>query len=259
MGRRRFAYLKASGKLCLIVLTCIPAGLNGRQTTQIGSSNSTAGLSLEQRGDLCMSRKLFREAVEAYSRIAPPTAETLNKLGIAYQQQFDHAEALKYYKRAIKISPQYAEAINNLGTVYYMHRDYRRATALYKRALALRPQSATMHINLGMAWLARHRDADFQRNLQQALALDPWIFERIGSGQGVQIEERNPTDRAKFDVYMARFYARTGKNSLALQYIRKALESGWKERKELLEDEAFASIRGLPEFSEVMKLPPKAM
>jgi len=215
-------------------------------------------ISLEERADLFMARKMFREAIETYGRIEPTTAVTLNKMGVAYQQQCDHAEARRSYERAIKAKPNFAEAINNLGTVYYAQRNYRRATSLYKRALKLHPLSATIHINLGMAWLARHNDSEWQRHLQRALELDPGVLERRG-GYGVMIEARNTTERAKFDFYMARLYARSGKNELALQYIRRAVERGLKERKQLLEDEDFAAVRQLPEFDELMRRPPKVL
>ena len=237
-----------------------PAGghTNGQGPVRAGAPAPASSLSPEQRADLFMARKMFREAIETYGRIEPVTAVTLNKIGIAYQQQCDHAEARKYYQRAIKAQSNFAEAINNLGTLYYSQRSYRRATALYKRALALQPLSATIHINLGMAFLARHNDAEWQRHLRRALELDPGILERRG-GYGVMIEERNTTERAKFDFYMARIYAKSGKNELALQYIRKALECGFKDRKKLLEDEDFAAVRQLPEFDELMKQPPKVL
>jgi len=251
---------------------CLTAGLSQPSAASVGGYSLTddqepvlgsppgpaSDLSLERRADLYMARKMFREAIETYGRIEPMTAVTLNKIGVAYQQQCDHAEALKYYQRAVKLQPNFAEAINNLGTVYYSQRNYRRATGLYKRALALQPLSATIHINLGMAWLARHNDAKGLRHLQLALELDPGILERR-AGYGVMIEDRSTTDRAKFDFYMARLYARSGKNELALQYIRKALECGFKERKKLLEDQDFAAVRELPEFNELMNQPPKVL
>lgn len=232
-----------------------PRWLSARQPA---GDHPVLNLSLEERADLYMARKMFREAIETYGRIEPITAATLNKIAVAYQQQYDPAEARKYYERAIKAKPNFAEAINNLGTVYYSQKSYRRATALYKRALALQPRSAVIHINLGMAWLARHNDAKWQRHLQRALELDPGVLDRRG-GYGVMIEERNTTERAKFDFYMARLYARSGKNELSLQYIRKALECGFKERKKLLEDEDFAAVRELPAFDELMKQPPKVL
>jgi tetratricopeptide (TPR) repeat protein len=244
-------------------LALLPAGdsslaLNGQEAVPPASPGPASELSLEERANIYMARKMFREAIDMYSKIEPATPVTLNLIGIAYQQQFDHAAARQYYERAIEARPNYAEAINNLGTLCYVQGNYRRAISLYKRALRLQPDSPTIHINLGMVWLARHNENKWQRQLQDALELDPEIFERRGSC-GALIEERSTTDRAKFDFYLARLYARSGKNELALQYIRKALECGLKERKQLLEDGDFAAVRALPEFDELMKQPPKVL
>ena len=234
-----------------------PAG-DGQHAVPGSSSESTPDLSLEERADIYMARKMYREAVETYTRIKPATPVTLNLIGIAYQQQFDYAAARQYYERAIKAKPNYAKAINNLGTLYYLQGRYRRATALYKRSLALEPLSATIHINLGMAWLARHNDAEWQRYMQRALELDPDVFERRGS-HGAEVEVRTTAEKAKFNFCLARLYARSGKTELALKYIRKALEYGFKERERLLKDADFASVRALPEFGELMKQPPKVL
>ncbi|MGO4882646.1 MAG: tetratricopeptide repeat protein [Bryobacteraceae bacterium] len=239
-----------------------PAGdrspLAGQEAVPGGPPGPSSSLSLVERGDLYMARKMFREAIETYSRIEPATAVTLNKIGVAYQQQYEHALAREYYERAIKANPDFAEAINNLGTVYYSRKSYRRATALYKRAVKLQPFSSVIHLNLGMVWLARHNDAEWQNEVQRALELDPRLLDGRG-GYGVMIEERSTTERAKFNYYMARLYARSGKNELALQYIRKALECGFKDRKRLLEDADLTAVRALPEFEELMKQPPKVL
>jgi hypothetical protein len=47
-------------------------------------------------------------------------------------------------------------------------------------------------------------------------------------------------------------YAKSGRNDLALQYLRKALEEGFKERDKLNKDPEFAALRDLPEFKELL-------
>jgi hypothetical protein len=58
---------------------------------------------------------------------------------------------------------------------------------------------------------------------------------------------------------MATLYATEGRNELALQYLRKALEEGFKERKKLNEEPAFAALRELPEFKELLTLEPRVL
>ena len=215
-------------------------------------------LSLEDRGDIFMARKMFREAIETYLKTEPMTAVVLNKTGIAYQQQNDLESAKKYYGRTTKAEPQYAEATNNLGTVYYAQKSYSRAIRYYKRALRLRPRSASILSNLGTAWFARRNYKQAFETYQQALEIDPQVFEKHGN-QGVLLEERDIEERAKFNYYMARLYAKRGMNELALQYIRKALEGGFKDKKKFREEEDFTALRKLPEFDELMKLEPRVL
>lgn len=218
----------------------------------------TKQLSFEERGDIFGARKMYREAIETYQQVKPPTAIVYNKIGIAYQQLNDLDSARKHYSLAIKLQPKYAEAINNLGTVQYANKNFRRATGYYKKALAIQPRSASVYSNLGTAWFSRHNYQEATRCYMEALAIDPQVFERHGS-HGVMLEQRDVQERAKFNYYMARVYARKGMNELALQYIRKALESGFKEKKKFLEDEDFAGLRKLPDFDDLMKLEPRVL
>ena len=105
---------------------------------------------------------------------------------------------------------------------------------------------------------ARKRYEDATRSFQAALRLDPEVFEHHSS-YGVLLQERSVQDRAKFHYMMAALYAQDGRNELALQYLRKSLEEGYKERKKLPEDPAFASLRELPEFKELLALEPRVL
>src|SRR5216683_5215162 len=80
---------------------------------------STPTLTAEQRADILMARKMYREAVDVYREGPLDSAIIWNKIGIAYHQMLQMSEASKYYQHAIKLNPKYAEAINNLGTIYY--------------------------------------------------------------------------------------------------------------------------------------------
>ena len=122
----------------------------------------------------------------------------------------------------------------------------------------MRPGSASILSNLGTAYFARHNYKEAFETYQKALEIDPTVFEHHGR-TGALLEERDIEERAKFCYYMARLYAQRGMNDLALQYIRKALEGGFKDRKRFAEDEEFAELRELPEFAEVMKSEPRVL
>lgn len=228
----------------LALLSC--AVLPAQQAEPVRSEELTP----ERRADIYMARKMYREAIDQYKK-APETAVVLNKLGIAYHQLNDPAQAERYYKRAIKSNPKYPEAVNNLGTVYYWKKSYRKAVNQYKKALKLSPESASVYSNLGTAHFARKHYEKAAEAYHTALKLDPDVFEHKSSF-GVLLRETKVEERAKFQYYLAKTYAQTGALERALQSIRKALESGFKDKKKFLEEPEFEKLRELPEFKELM-------
>ncbi len=158
----------------------------------------------------------------------------------------------------MRADPKYSEAVNNLGTVYYAKKSYRRAINQYKKALRMNPESASVWSNLAMGYFSRKDEVRAQEALQTALRLDPEVFESR-STHGVLLQERSVGERGKFHYYLAHTYAKAGRNDLALQYIRKALEEGFRERKKIAEDPAFAQLRDLPEFKELMASEPRVL
>jgi len=218
-------------------------------------------LSSETRGDIFMAEKKFREAIEVYQEGSPQNAVVQNKLGIAYQQSLQLDNARKAYERAIKLRPDYMEALNNLGTIYYARKSYRRAINWYNRALRTAPgeaRSATVYENLGRAWFNRKDYARARECMQTALHLDPEVFEHHGS-IGQILEETSIEERAKYHFYLAKVYAKSGRNDVALQYLRKALEEGFKDKKSLDEEPDFAALKDLPEFKELMARVPRVL
>ena len=215
-------------------------------------------LSAEQRGDILMATKHYREAIDIYREGTGNQAVLHNKTGIAYHQLQNLAAARKEYETAIKLDKEYSEAVNNLGTIYYSQKSYRRSIRLYKSALKLAPKSASIFSNLGTAYFGRKDYKNATVNYQRALELDPEVFERH-SHYGSLLQERSYTERAKFHYYMAKTYAQAGQQERALLYIRKALEEGFTERKKFLEDEEFSSLRTLPEFQLLIASEPRVL
>lgn len=222
------------------------------------AAESKSKLSPEERGDIAMARKNYREAIVAYREGRDTDPVLVNKIGIAYHQLLDFRSAQRQYEQAVKLKPDYAEAINNLGTVYYFRKSYRRAAGTYKKALRFAPRSASILSNLGTAYFARKNYKLAAECYQQALQIDPEVFERR-SNQGTLLQDRSVEDRAKFHFYLAKTYAHAGQAERALQYLRKALEEGYKERNKLNEEPEFAALREMPEFKELLLLQPRVL
>ena len=53
--------------------------------------------------------------------------------------------------------------------------------------------------------------------------------------------------------------AKGGRNELALQYLRKSIEEGLKDKVKLLEQPEFAVIKETPEFKTLLTLEPRVL
>jgi tetratricopeptide (TPR) repeat protein len=212
----------------------------------------------EDRGDVFMARKMYREAIEAYEEAPQDSAIIWNKMGIAYHQMMQLDAAMKRYRRAIHLDAKYPEAINNLGTIYYAEKRYSKAAGSYKHALKLAPASASIYSNLGTAYFAEKKYKEAWEAYNTAFQLDPEVFEHRNT-YGVLLQERTVEERARFHYYLAKIFAKQGQQDRALQYMRKALEEGFADRKKFMQDPEFATLRDLPEFKELLKLEPRVL
>jgi len=217
-----------------------------------------AKLTPDQRGDVYMARKMFREAIDSYREGSASSPVTWNKIGIAYHQLGDFGAARRNYEKAIRTDKTYADAINNVGTVFYAQKKYKTAISRYKKAIALKPDAASFWSNLGTAYYSRGKFADMTAAYQKALQLDPDVFEHRGI-VGTELQDRTVADRARYHYAMARVYAKAGKNELALQYLRKSLEEGLKDKVKMTSTPEFAGLRELPEFKEILTLEPRVL
>lgn len=215
-------------------------------------------LSPEQLGDLDMARKMYRDAIDAY-RHGPPNSPIIwNKIGIAYHQLGDLGAARRNYEKAISLDKKYADAINNDGTIFYAQKKYRTAIARYRKALQLKPETASFWSNLGTAYYSRGRFNEMTEAYQKALSIDPLVFEHRGL-VGTELQDRTVADRARYHYEMARIYAKYGNNELALQYLRRSLEEGLKDKAKMTQAPEFAKLRETAEFQAIIALEPRVL
>ena len=236
----------------------------GSAQTQIAENLPRAApplpkLTPQERGDVFMARKMYREAVDAYKEGPQNSAVVWDKIGIAWHQMGDLNAARKAYERAAKLDKNYADPVNNLGTIYYAEKHFRTAISRYRKAIALSPESAAFWSNLGTAYFARGKFEEMSQAYAKALELDQDVFERHGSGAGTRMQDKSVADRARFHYEMARTYAKAGKNEEALQYLRRAFEEGFKDKDKLLQAPEFAALRELPEYQEILNLEPRVL
>jgi tetratricopeptide (TPR) repeat protein len=244
-------------RILLIAALAAPAGsiaLAGPAQLPPSASQppQTAAVELtpELRGDLAMAHQQYLQAIGDYSEIPAKNAVIWNKIGMAYHHLFAIDEARRDYQRALQLRPNYPEALNNLGAIYYAKKNYKRAVKYYEKALRFEPKSAPIYSNLGTAWFARGKASRGIDAYHTAFSLDPRIFE---SDSALLVNESLPIhDRAIQDYCIAKLFAESGKNQLAIEYLRKALDEGFTDRRKILEDQTLASLRATPEFAQLM-------
>ena len=162
-----------------------------------------------------------------------------------------YSEAKKSFERSIKMDRKFADSYNNLGVVFYEQKRYGPAVKQYQKAIAIDGSSASFFSNLGAALFSRKEFDPAVVAYQHALQLDPEVFERT-SRAGVQAQLPSPEDRARYDYTVAKLYAKMGFSDRSLEYLRKAIEEGFKDVKNVYKDAEFSELRKDKRFSELM-------
>jgi tetratricopeptide (TPR) repeat protein len=222
------------------------SGAAATQSPSWAANPPSRALLPEDAGDLFLARGKFVEAIDAYSR-APYDAATLNKIGVAWHHLSAVSQARMNYERALSLRPNFPEALNNLGATYFAQKQYGQAIRLYRRALQLSPDSAVTAANLGTAWFAEGKSGRGLEAYRNALSMDPTVFD-LDSPQIIN-GPITDEDRARQDYCIAELFAQMGSQDRALDYLRKAFAAGFKDRRHLAQDPAFATLRTTADYA----------
>lgn len=215
--------------------------------------DATAG-DLEARADQLRMVKLYLDALDYYRAALtkkPNSASLLNKIGITDLMMQRNHEAKKWFDQSIKADRKFADAYNNRGVALYEEQKYGAAVKDYRRAIAIDSTSASFFSNLGAALFAKKEFEPAVLAYERAVQLDPDVFERTSRG-GVQAQLPSPGDRAHYDYTVAKLYAKMGYSDRSLEYLRKAMEEGYKDFKNVYKDEEFAELRKDKRFAELV-------
>jgi tetratricopeptide (TPR) repeat protein len=255
-------------KACLILLVVISttaalAQVSHSEQVQIApplvraveppAQDATAA-DLELQADRLRGEKLYLDALDYYHAALtkkPNDASLLNKVGVTELMMQRYKEAKKSFEHAIKSDHEFANAYNNLGVVFYEGKKYGAAIKQYEKAIAKDSSAASFYSNLGAAYFSKREFEPAVAAYQHALNLDPDVFMR-SSRAGVQAQLPNPEDRARYDYTVAKLYAKMGLSDQSLEYLRKAMEAGYKDMKNVYKDVDFAELRKNPRFAELM-------
>jgi len=216
---------------------------------------------LEKRGDDLRMEKMYLDALDYYRAALLKNAHSailLNKIGITELMMQRYREAQKTFGQALKTNKRFADAMNNLAVVYYEEQKYGAAVKEYKKAIAIDNTSASFYSNLGAALFSKKDFEAAGLAYQKAMEIDPDVFERT-SRAGLQAQLPSPGDRARYDYTVAKLYAKMGFSDRSLEYLKKAMEEGYKDLKNVYRDSEFAELRKDKRFSELMASKPATL
>jgi tetratricopeptide (TPR) repeat protein len=225
----------------------------------VPAANATAA-ELETQGDQLRAEKRYLDSIDYYeAAIAKHATATLwNKTGMAYLFVQRYHDAQKAFERAIKLDKTAPEAYNNRAFIEQVNKNPGKAIKYYHKALALRPESSTFHYNIASAYFAKHEFEQSAQEYRTAYQLDPGIFQRV-SKTGIMAQACSPEDRAAFAFMVAKMYAQSGDFDRSLQYLRKAMEEGYKSIQKVYSEPEFATLRTDKRFSELMSQKPASI
>ena len=184
---------------------------------------------LATEGDVLRARKFPEDAQEFYraalDRGGSPT-QMLLRMGVTELEMNQPGLAQVYFRRVTQMAPKEAQGWNNLGATEYLGHNYRGAISDYRRAVKLNKRTAIFHSNLGTAYFEQKDFSDARKQFDEALRLDPGVFQREGSG-GVMAHVLSPDDRARFCFEMAKLALHRNGEDEMLYWLAKAGETGF--------------------------------
>ena len=127
-------------------------------------------------GLACLDSGRVPEAVAALQAALacdPRYTRAWLRLGVAQERAGDAASAIAAYHRATELLPSLAEAWFRAGALVFTLGHREQAIACFRRAASAAGRTGFGRLGAARALLAEERDADAERVLRQALALDP--------------------------------------------------------------------------------------
>jgi len=94
-------------------------------------------------------------------------------LGTAFQAQGKLDEAIKCYRKALKIKPYDLNIHGNLGSALQLQGKFNEAIIHHRRAIEIQPDSAKAHFNLGLTLRKMDRPTEALTHFQEAVRYEP--------------------------------------------------------------------------------------
>ncbi len=134
-------------------------------------ADNDLGLQRQADGRLPEAIRLYRRALRLY----PELADAHINLGNALVQSSRLEEAIAHYEQGLRLKPDSAKGQNDFAIVLARRGRLPEAVERFERALQLEPDFAEAHNNLGAVLMATGRLAEAVEHWQQALRINPGL------------------------------------------------------------------------------------
>lgn len=172
------------------------------------------------------------QAVASWARLVAlrPSADVLNRMGLAQERLRQPEAAEAAYRRAMLLAPEDGSPVANLGLLLENLERFAEAEVCQRRAVALTPESAEIRANLGGLLLRLGQNAEAEACYRDAIRLDP-SFAVAYSNLGVLLTlvERDAEAEACFReaLALAPDYLQGQSNLAQFLLSRGRLAEGW--------------------------------
>lgn len=171
----RYTYIPLTGLFIMVTWGIADAARKWRHQTPVLALGAGilllvfGGLTWQQAGYWKNSENLFRRAID----ITKDNFIAHYNLANVLARREDPAEAVFYYREALRIKPGFADAHINLGNTLSLQGHDGDAVRHYQAALKLQPQNARLHINLAIALDKDGRPDEALDHYLEAIRIDP--------------------------------------------------------------------------------------
>ena len=190
-----------------------------------------------EHGGRGLAPNFYAIYLEEESRVAAPPHINLIAL---YARAGESAKAKQHFEAATALNANRPDAWYDYGVLLFGQRDYPAAEQAFRRALSINPQYAEAHNNLGAIYEQQGKLDDAAKEFRDAIAERPdyplarfhlarILVNRENYDEAIQQLQRAiepATDQTPVYLYaLGAAYARAGKRTEAVAYLRKARDA----------------------------------
>tara|TARA_B100001996_G_scaffold54167_1_gene38511 strand:+ start:5482 stop:7218 length:1737 start_codon:yes stop_codon:yes gene_type:complete len=140
----------------------------------------------------------FEEAIKNYKKVLkvePDHFIALFNSALIFSKSKRYKSAIKYFKRAIKIKPDNANCYNNLGNVYKDQGKLKESKIYYEKTIKIEPRHANAHYNLGSLYFTKNNILKAKECYQIAINLNPIHFNAL-FGLGLIFNQKEEIEKS---------------------------------------------------------------